>query len=96
MSNEVTVSGITHYMRKVFDAVVDNEVVFLKKSKPNNNIVNIIIYQDKDKFDKFQTAIHPNTKPVYRDMRNAWQQEQVPASFCVRSAGSEKWYMFET
>jgi len=51
MSNEVTVLGITHYMRKVFDAVVDTEVVLLKKSKPNNNIVNIIIYQDKDKFD---------------------------------------------
>jgi len=51
ISNEVTVSGITHYMRKVFDAVVDTEVVLLKKSKPNNNIVNIIIYQDKDKFD---------------------------------------------
>jgi adenine-specific DNA-methyltransferase len=51
ISNEVTVSEITHYMRKVFDAVVDTEVVLLKKSKPNNNIVNIIIYQDKDKFD---------------------------------------------
>ncbi|MBL7179878.1 MAG: N-6 DNA methylase [Desulfobacterales bacterium] len=58
ISNEVTVSGITHYMRKVFDAVVDTEVVLLKKSIPNNNIVNIIIYQDKDKFDSRSIPQH--------------------------------------
>ena len=37
-------------MRKVFDAVVDTEVIMLKKSNPSNNIVNVKIHQDKKTF----------------------------------------------
>ncbi|MCK5507155.1 MAG: N-6 DNA methylase, partial [Desulfobacterales bacterium] len=50
VSNEVTILGITHYMRKVFDAVVDTEVIMLKKSNQSNNIVNVKIHQDKETF----------------------------------------------
>lgn len=47
VTTEITILGITHYMRKVFDAVVDTEVVMLKKTKPDDNVVRVNIHEDE-------------------------------------------------
>jgi hypothetical protein len=48
ITNHTKILSITHYMRKVFDATVDTEVVILEKSTPEDHVVQIRIFEDKN------------------------------------------------
>jgi len=46
--NNNSILNISHYKDKVFDAVVDTEVVILKKARPDSNTVLVRIYETKN------------------------------------------------